>query len=424
MYKNFQLVVLAGGKGTRLKRILKKKSKVLIKINKKTLLENIFNQFINIKKKLVLINKNQNDIINFLKKSNKNNFLIEEEPLGDGGCLNLLKCQKEFKNLFFLVVPGDLLINANINNFIHFHLKKKSDLTFWCHPTNHVLDSDLINCNTDGKLIKFYDKPHLKDNLSNLSLTGIYIIRGKLLKFLDSKTKPLSSRFFFKKLLKKNVKAYCYISRDYIKDVGVPDRLKKVRNNIKKNNNNFYKSSQKVPAIFLDRDGVINKENNGELYSNPLNILPGVITALKKINESKYLSIVITNQPSIAKGFLTIKKFDDLTNKFNFFISSKGCFVNKIYYCPHHPNKGFKGEITKLKIICNCRKPKIGLITKAVKDLNIDLKNSIFIGNSLSDYQCALNANIRYFHIGKKDKDKIFSKKFKSLLKVIKFLKL
>lgn len=421
----FALVVLAGGKGSRLKKIIKNKSKTLIKIQNKTLLENIISQFRLINKKYFLINQKQKDLIYFFKKKNYlKDVFFENQPLGDGGCLSLLKNIKDYKKINFLVVAGDLLINADIKPFLNFHLKKKSKLSFWCHPTDHALDSDLVSYDRHNKVVKLHSKPHTKKNLGSISLSGIYIIHGSLLDLIPKKVLGYSSRSFFKKILNKHPNAYCYNSRDFIKDAGTKKRLFNFRKLIK--TKTFEKSRQniKVPAIFLDRDGVLNKEHANELYSNPLDLFPGTVKALRIINKSIYLAIIVTNQPAIAKGFLTRSKLTDLHNRLSFYLSCEGCYLDRIYFCPHHPKQGFAGEVKKLKINCSCRKPKIGMIKNAVKDLNIDLGKSIFIGNSLADYKCAIKSSVKYLHIGNKDIPRIHTKQFDSLLAAVKSLKI
>ena len=116
------------------------------------------------------------------------------------------------------------------------------------------------------------------------------------------------------------------------------------------------------------------------------------------------MSIIITNQPSIAKGFVT-EKIKFFTSKIRNKACKYGSYVDDIFYCPHHPHKGFVGEIKSMKINCKCRKPKIGLILQAKNKHNIDLKKSFFIGNSNSDKLCAKKAKIRYLEINKKQKN-------------------
>lgn len=389
------LVVIAGGKGSRLKKLYKRKSKTLVNINDIVPLKQIHNNFKNIKKKFLLINNKQSDIINFVKKKKLNFKIIKEnEYFGDGGCLSQLKKIKKFYKYKFLIVPGDLIVNFNFSKFYNFHLKKKASISVFVHPTNHLIDSDTVQLNSSSKVIKFYFKPHSNINkVSNISLSGICIINGSKLKKIKEKKSS------FKSILKKNQNIFGYTSREFVRDIGTIPRLLHARKFYNLKNIKKFNISNKMPAFFLDRDGVLNKESDNANYSNPTNLFTNIFKSIKRINDNGFLTVIITNQPGIAKGFFSIKYLNSAHLRMQNLLSVKGAIIDKIYFCPHHPNKGFKNEIKKFKIKCNCRKPKIGLFQKAIKDLNIDKRKSIFIGNSIADYLASKNLKIKYFHI-------------------------
>ena len=397
---------MAGGKGTRLKKIIKNKSKCLIKVNKNTLLEKIYKRIRseNFKKIYIIINKSQKDIINFInKKKLKIKIIIENKYLGDGGALTNLKTITNFEKEKFVIINTDLLINFNFKKFINYS-KIKTDLCIVSHPNDHPHDSDLLVVDKNNKLQNFYAKPHNKNLIyTNLTSAGIYFIKGSLINFIPNK-KLKFNNFLIPFFLKKKIKIYSYKTSEFIKDIGTIDRLKVAKNIEKSEKFLISNNSKKKPAIFLDRDGVINKEINYKV-EDPSILMPKTADALKKINNSKYLSIIITNQPSIAKGFLNEKKLNYLHQKLETKLGQFGCYINDIFYCPHHPQKGFNGEIKSLKINCKCRKPKIGLILQAKKKYNIDLKRSFFVGNSNSDKQCAKKAKIHYLEVSKENKN-------------------
>ena len=122
---------------------------------------------------------------------------------------------------------------------------------------------------------------------------------------------------------------------------------------------------------------------------------------MKKINKSPYLCVVVTNQPAIAKGILSINQLRKDLQKFETKLGSKKFNIDKIYFCPHHPEKGFKGENKKYKTDCNCRKPKNGMFLQAIKDLNIDKTKSFMLGDSFSDLSASKKTNIKFIKIGK-----------------------
>ena len=123
--------------------------------------------------------------------------------------------------------------------------------------------------------------------------------------------------------------------------------------------------------------------------------MPGVTEAVRKINESGYLAIVVTNQPVIARGEVSYDELHMIHNKMETLLGNEGAYVDAIYYCPHHPHKGYDGEVAKLKIDCECRKPKPGMLMQAAKDYNIDLSKSWMVGDSENDIKAGEAAGCR-----------------------------
>jgi histidinol-phosphate phosphatase family protein len=123
--------------------------------------------------------------------------------------------------------------------------------------------------------------------------------------------------------------------------------------------------------------------------------MPGVPEAIRRLNESEYRAVVVTNQPVIARGECTTEELIYMHAKLETELGGAGAFLDAIYFCPHHPDKGFAGEVVQLKIDCACRKPKLGMIERAVSDLNIDLETSWLIGDTTSDLETARRAGLK-----------------------------
>ena len=154
--------------------------------------------------------------------------------------------------------------------------------------------------------------------------------------------------------------------------------------------------------MFLDRDGTINEERGHINSPDDLELLSGATTAIRRLNRSKYLTVVVTNQSVIARGKCTETGMEEIHNRLQSLIGEDGASIDRIYYCPHYPDQGIRGGRKDLKIVCDCRKPKPGLITKATKDMNIDLNLSWMVGDMTSDIEAAKRAGIRSILLSKR----------------------
>ena len=352
-----EIAILIGGRGSRLKKIIRNSPKAFLKIRNKPIIEHQIEKLSSIKKKIFILSKIKhkkfhNKLIKKFKRL-KFIFLEESKPLGTGGCLKNLQ-KFNFDN--FLIIYGDLIFNIDLKRFIKFHQRKKSHLTLLVHPNDHPSDSDIVEVDKDFKIIKFHKKPHKKENIGNLCMSGIFIINKKILKYLKSNKFQDFSKDVIGKLLKKNLNIYAYNTREYVKDAGTPDRINLIGKQIKTNIYTNGNLNKKMPAIFLDRDGVINKDDLKKQYQNPLNLNYGSIKAVKLINDKGYLSVIVTNQSAVAKGIITLKKLENDHKKLEYLFGKNNAYFDRIYYCPYYPHKGFKGENTKFKKRSSWRK--------------------------------------------------------------------
>ena len=396
------VAILIGGKGTRTKKISSKIPKPFLKLDSKSIIERQLENLKLYKRIFLLSNKK---ITKYNQKLSYNNIKIieEENPLGNAGCLKKLTKYSQL-NDNILIISGDLVFNLDIKKFENFHKKNKSEITFLVHPNDHIIDSDLIELNNKHQLTKFHKKPHSKKNIGNLCLSGIMIIKKKILNYIEDNKFQDFSNDILRKLIKKKIKIYGYNTREYVKDAGTPQRINAIKNHLKTIKYKKGSLKTKIPAIFLDRDGVINKEYPNKHYQNPLEIIDGAFEAVKKINQKGFLSVIITNQSAVAKGVVTIDKVEKDHKNLEYLFGMKGSYFDRIYYCPFYPIKGFKGEIKKFKKKSNLRKPNNGMLLKAIKDLNIDIKKSYMIGDRNTDYLAAKKTGVKFLIVGNKFK--------------------
>ena len=179
-----------------------------------------------------------------------------------------------------------------------------------------------------------------------MSLAGIFIVNGKLLKFINQDKKQDFTKDFILKVYKKKHKIYGYKTREYIKDLGTADRIQEAKKDLKTQKYKKGNINNKIPAIFLDKDGVINFDKNDGKYQNFKNFIPGSLQSIKKINEKGFLAIILTNQPAVAKGYISINKLKKDFTYFTKKVSELGGYFDDIFYCIHHPKRVLK---TRLK---------------------------------------------------------------------------
>jgi D-glycero-D-manno-heptose 1,7-bisphosphate phosphatase len=185
---------------------------------------------------------------------------------------------------------------------------------------------------------------------------------------------------------------FCYDSPEYVKDMGTPKRYQEVCQDFEKGIVSAKNLHNQQKAIFLDRDGTINKYVGFLRSIDDFELIDGVAEAIHTINASGYLCIVVTNQPVIARGEVTVEELNEIHRKMETELGRCGCYIDALYYCPHHPHKGFVGEVAALKMDCDCRKPKPGMLLKAAEDFHIDLANSFMVGDSENDIAAGLAA--------------------------------
>ena len=390
-------VIMAGGKGTRLANVNSEIPKPMFPILGKPILEYQIESLARsgINTITLIVGHLKETVINYFGDGSrfgvKIKYIEEKEPLGTAGALYYLKNEPDD----FLLVFGDLIFDIDFNRFMSFHKENDATITLFGHPNSHPYDSDIIVMDKNSRILEILSKKEERDYYyHNFVNAGIYCVNPRALKGINEPHKIDLEKTLIAGLIK-NGRVFAYRSTEYVKDMGTPDRLNMVTADIKKGIVKQRSLRYKQKAIFLDRDGTINEYKGFLRDINDFHLYLFVSDAIKLINNSFYLSIIATNQPVIARGEVSFSQLDEIHKKMETELGKEGAFLDDILFCPHHPDKGFKGEIEKLKIECNCRKPKIGMITEAAMKYNIDLSQSWYIGDTTIDVQTGINAGMR-----------------------------
>lgn len=430
-----KVVIMAGGKGTRIASVRSDVPKPMINICGKPILEH---QIDNLKACgltdiILVIGYLGDKIKEYFGDGSKFGvnieYFVEDHPLGTAGALFKMPQLTED----FLLLCGDVIIDVDFNRFIAFHKEHKAWASLVAHPNGHPYDSSLLVTEIDApksvggmpedthRVIRWMAKEDERTYYKNRVNAGIELISPELLKetmknFVPRHPETPDKIDLDRDVLKPNIpsgKIFAYDTPEYIKDMGTPDRFYETEKDIESGKVHARNLKSKQKAIFLDRDGTINKMVGFVAKPEQFELIEGAAEAIKAINKSGYLAIVVTNQPVIARGDCTFEELQTIHDKMETELGKVGAFVDAIYVCPHHTDKGFEGERPEYKCNCDCRKPKPGLLLKAAKDFNIDLSESYMIGDSHRDVEAGENA-------GGKKSIKVEENKKNGLLETIK----
>lgn len=401
-----KVVIMAGGKGTRITSVASDIPKPMILIDGKPVLEHEIEclrkqGFVDL---ILTVSHLGNIIMDYFGDGSKFGvhieYYFEKEPLGNAGALFKIKDQLTDD---FLLLNADAMFDVDFKRFVAYHRQHHGLVTLFTHPNSHPYDSGLIvsnaSCQVEQWLAKEDARPTYYKNRVN---AGLHVINKEVLNQTINTQKIDLDRQLLKPLAGTG-KMYCYDSPEYVKDMGTPKRYYVVCDDFKEGRVQEKNLSQKQKAIFLDRDGTINKYVGFLRDVDQFELLPNASKAIKKINDSGYLAIVVTNQPVIARGEVTREELNEIHNKMETLLGQDGAYLDGIYYCPHHPHKGYEGEIVELKIDCDCRKPKPGMLIQASKDFNIDLNQSWMIGDSDNDTLAGKNAGCKTARVTDKE---------------------
>ncbi len=393
-----KVVVLCGGKGTRLG--LTDRPKPMVDLNGKPVLHHLvdmakrngFSEF-------VFLNGHLAEVIeDYFGDGARFGVSIvhlrEETPLGTAGAV------RAARNLLtepFVVLYGDIFSDIDLADFTQFALKRGGGGAVFVHPNDHPFDSDLVETTDNDRIRRFLPKPHAKGAiLPNLVSGAIYVLSPSAIDHVPDSGESDWGREVLPSIVDASVPLYAYLSLEYSKDIGTPERLKKVSGDIISGRVERMSRRSPKPAIFLDRDGVLNlDENNGVHRAEDLILIDGAADAVRAINKAGLPAICITNQPDLAKGLFGPEDLRGVFAALDTRLAEAGAYLDDTFFCPHHPEKGWPGEVPELKTPCDCRKPAPGLILQAAERHGIDLARSWMIGDRFSDMAAAKAAGVR-----------------------------
>lgn len=373
-----QAVIICGGYGKRLGKITLQTPKPLIRVKNKSILEYLIKNLTRygIENILLLCHYKYEK---FRKKFHNKNFygakikcVKERKLLGSSGALYNARKKLE-KN--FLFCNGDTFFDINFSDLILEFFKNKKIACIALKKKNNTNNYDTFKIGNKNLLIDDINK---KSNLIN---SGICIFSKKIISYLV-KDGSLEKNVYKNLIKSRNICGKEY-KNDFL-DMGSIPNLKRLPK--------FLKRISFKPCIFLDRDGVINKDTGYVFKKKNFIWRRGIFNFIKKHNDKNYFVIVVTNQSGIGRGYYKEKDLLKLNDWMNKKVRSYGGNIDKIYFAPF-----FKlSKIAKYRKNRKMRKPGIGMIIKAKKEFDINISKSLLIGDSEVDKLTAINSKMKY----------------------------
>ena len=403
-------IIMAGGRGTRIAAVASDIPKPMIKVNGKPVLEHEiaclktqgFTELI------ITVGYLGQMIMEYFGDGSKFGvnirYFVEKSPLGNAGALFMLREQLTED---FLLLNADAVFDVDFQRMVDFHRKKGGWVTLFTHPNSHPYDSGLLLADSNSSVLAWlarederptYYKNRVNAGLHVVSPAALHAaaVKPEHIGKVDPRTGKIIKVDLDRQVLKPLAgtgKMFCYDSPEYVRDMGTPERYYAVEADFRTGRVQAGNLRNRQKAVFLDRDGTINKYVGFLRREEEFELLPGVAEAVKKINHSGYLCIVVTNQPVIARGEVTVEGLTKIHNKMETLLGNEGAYIDGLY-------SGYDGEVKELKCDCDCRKPKPGMLLQAAEDFNIDLQQSWMVGDGENDIKAGIAAGCRTALIG------------------------
>jgi len=315
-------------------------------------------------------------------------FVVEDRPMGTAG--NLSAAARYLKGGELLVLYGDMAVGVDLPRLLNFHRGQSGLVTIACHPNDHPETSDLIATRSDHRVTDILSKKAPRTTpLRNLVPAALFVLSPEVLGHVRVDAPQDFMRDVFPGLLAKSLPIMAYNTPEYLRDTGSPERHAMVARDIESGRFEATSHWAARPAAFLDRDGVLVQSG-----VRPVTLMPGAAEAVRLLNEAGVLTVLTTNQPAVAKGHATLADIEQEHARLDTLLGLKKAWLDRIYFCPHHPEVGHAGEDAAYKIVCDCRKPAAGMIRRALTELPVDLGRSVVIGDSWRDAGLAREVGI------------------------------
>ncbi len=393
-------MILCGGKATRLSKLTNGVPKSLLKIGQLSILGHQLNALKGKIDDVVLLigsHKNRDYFekeISSLSGQLGMKFRIVEEETGLG-TLGALKNAQSFLERKFLLIMGDVLFDEEVSRLFKY-LNRGYNGVLFVRNTDHPQDSDLVSIDSNtGRIVEISKYPHSDaiNYASSFGMTGIFAFKRSFLNSIQPNQKMDLTYYLSRMNCRAKSRIKPLMSLNGFLAVGTPKRFNEAETFLENRN-----QLKKTNLTILDRDGTLIKDSSKKAFVLRENRKLFEKLRIAEFGDLQTVNVIVSNQPAIAKGIKSLSQVEIENKVLVKLLKQHGIEIYGVYICPHHPRKGFPGEVIELKVHCHCRKPKPGLLVKAVNELEIWVGESRVIGDSARDFVLARVMGFSYQH--------------------------
>jgi histidinol-phosphate phosphatase family protein len=316
-------------------------------------------------------------------------LVVESEPRGTGGCLAAAPLPAGGP---LVVAYGDIAFDMDLAALLGAHRRTGALATLVVHPNDHPHDSDLVELDHRRRVVRLHPKPHPGDlRVRNLVNAAVFVLEPAVIDTIENPGPCDLVHDVLAPLIEQGRPIYGYPTTEYLKDLGTPTRYERVVDDWVSGRAAARHRDRARPVAFLDRDGTLIEQHGYLTDPAEVALLPGAGQAVRGLNEAGVLAVVVTNQPQVAHGLLDEDGLAAIHATLDWVLGRAGAYLDAIYHCPHHPERG---------PACACRKPEVGLLDRAAADLHLDLSRAVLFGDTWRDEQAAAAASIPFIGVG------------------------
>jgi histidinol-phosphate phosphatase family protein len=409
-----QAVVLCGGVGSRLREAVGDLPKILVPIAGRPLLAHLLDGLAaaGTRDVLLLAGHGGTEVARVAGElapmGMRVEVLVEPAPRGTAGALHGVADRLAPR---FLLLFGDVYTQIDWRRFADFADERGGVATLLVHRTNHPEDSDVVALDDGGRVVAWArrgDGRRASGLVTTAALgnAAVAALHRDLLQFVPRGRSSDLYAEVLPSLVDARKPVHGYTSSEYVRDFGTPRRLQEVETDVRRG-----RVVRRADLALLDRDGVLTEDGRDPVVRpDQLRLLPGAARAVRLLNEAGILTALVTNQAVVARGRCTLADLESIHARLGAMLAAEGARIDLVLACPHHPETQFPEGIAELRGPCECRKPRTGMVERALGELDVPAWRAVVIGDATVDLQLARNAGLASIALatGKRCEDAAF----------------